>query len=122
MDPRHQKRIVIVQNLYAYSFKNSKTRIPYPEDEVTQEIIANIVKINSLITKYAVRFPLNKIAKLDLAILQLSVYELTNNPHEPSKVVINEAVEMAKEMGGEKSYAFINAILGKIIESITKYE
>lgn len=122
MDPRHQKRIVIVQNLYAHSFKNSKTKIPYPNDVVTQDIIANITKINTLITKYAVRFPLNKIAKLDLAILQLAVYELTNNPHEPSKVIINEAVEMAKEMGGEKSYAFINAVLGKIIESISKYE
>jgi transcription antitermination protein NusB len=115
MDPRHEERIKIIQNLFAYSFPQLKTNLPYPNDKKTHLIIKEKTKINSLIKKHAKKFPINKIAKIDLAILWLSIYELLIAPKEPGKAIINEAIELAKEMGGERSYAFINAILGKII-------
>jgi N utilization substance protein B len=54
-----------------------------------------------------------------LAILQLAIYELLIEKKEPPKVIIDEAVELAKEFGSEKSYAFVNAILGKVYLSIS---
>jgi len=49
-----------------------------------------------------------------LSILRLAVFELLIDKKEPTKVVINEAVEIAKELGNERSFAFINAVLGSI--------
>lgn len=112
MDIRHQKRITIVQELYAHSFLPNKSIMKF--DKKTQEVINHADKINKEIQRYASKFPLDKIAKIDTAILQLAIYELITDRKEPPKVIINEAVDLAKELGGEKSYAFINAILGKI--------
>ncbi|MFN4212433.1 MAG: transcription antitermination factor NusB [Microgenomates group bacterium] len=117
MDIRHQRRIKIVQQLYAYSFFSQQ-----PIDKFhlkTKKIIEKKDQLNSQIEKFAPRFPLKKIARVDLAILQLAIYELTIEKKEPPKVIINEAVELAKELGSERSYAFINAVLGKIYESIS---
>lgn len=112
MDIRHQKRTSIVQKLFAHSFHPNESVLKY--DKKTQEIINAADEINKEIQTYASKFPLNKIARIDIAILQLAIYELIKDKKEPPKVIINEAVELAKELGGEKSYAFINAILGKI--------
>lgn len=112
MDIRHQKRIAIVQELYARSFLPNQSIARYGKK--TQEVISHIDTINNEIQKYASKFPIDKIAKIDVAILQLAIYELTKDKKEPPKVIINEAVELAKELGSEKSYAFINAVLGKI--------
>ena len=117
MDPRHHKRIKIVQDLFAHSFEGSKS---VPNDGITEKIIESEEKIDKLIAKYAPKFPLNRIAKVDLAILRLAVYELIIEPTEPTKVIINEAVELAKQFGGEKSYAFVNAVLGMIVKTNKK--
>ncbi len=118
MDTRHQLRIKIVQELYAYSFLPAKDKTPRlgEFDKKTRQIIKKQDKINDYIVKFASKFPINKIAKIDLAILQLGIYELLYEKKEPTKVIINEAVELAKDMGSERSYAFINAILGKIYQ------
>lgn len=114
MDKRHQKRTEIVQNLFAYMFTLNKQSLPHPEN-TSLDIIQNIELIDKTISTHAVKFPIDKIAKMDLAILRLAVYELLIKPTEPKKVVINEAVELAKELGGEKSYSFINGVLGKLV-------
>lgn len=115
MDQRHKKRIKIIQNLYAYSFKSleNNNNLPFPNDKTTKEIIKNTEKIDQLINLYAKKFSTEKIAKTDLAILRWAIYELQRKKI-PPKVIIDEAVELAKELAGEKSYAFINAILGKV--------
>lgn len=113
MDPRHKKRIKIVQQLYSEEF--------YPQPFLfskTKEIKKNENKLIQVIKKFALKFPVEKISKVDMAILKLSLYELLIEKKEPKKVIIDEAVELAKEMGGEKSYAFINAILGKVVDEI----
>lgn len=111
MDPRHELRIKIIQQLFALSFLKSKDQII---DSKTRQVIETVPKLNKLIKEHAPKYPLNKIAKVDLAILQLAVYELMIEKKEPPKVVIDEAVELAKEMGSDKAYGFVNAVLGKI--------
>jgi len=111
MDLRHKKRIEIVQQLYAYFFyPNQKNHF----NKKTLEIIKYQKNINKYINKFSLKFKVEKIAKIDLAILQLAIYELLIEKKEPHKVIINEAVELAKEFGSQKSYAFVNAILGKV--------
>lgn len=115
MDTRHEKRIEAVQNLFAYEFTPQTTE-RFPNDpDLSRKVITQLPEIDKTIAALAVKFPIEKIAKIDLAILRLAVYELQIDPKEPKKVVINEAVELAKELGGEKSYSFINGVLGKLI-------
>ncbi len=111
MDPRHELRVKIVQQLFALSFLGTKDQLI---DSKTKQVIKNIADINSLIKKYAPKYPLDRIAKVDLAILQLAVFELMIEKKQPAKVIIDEAVELAKELGSDKAYAFVNAVLGKV--------
>lgn len=117
MDPRHLNRIKTVQNLFAYSYQSHKDSLPYPDEVKTKKIIAKLSKIDEFIKKFAPRYPLENIAKTDLAILRMSVYDLVFEKKIPIKVTIDEAVELAKELSGEKSFAFINAVLGKILNN-----
>lgn len=116
MDPRHEERINIVQNLFALTFDGVENNIPHPDDVVTTEIIKKLSEIDALIQEHAPKYPLDRIAKTDVSILRLAVYELIIDPKEPAKVVINEAVELAKEMGNDRSFAFVNAVLGSILK------
>lgn len=118
MDIRHQKRTTIIQELYAHSFHPQETIDTL--DLKTQEIIRQRDILNKEIEKFASKFPIDKIAKVDVAILELSIYELIVEKKEPPKVIINEAVELAKELGSDRSFAFINAILGKIYAEFSK--
>ena len=69
--------------------------------------------IDQKITESAPTWPIDKLNKIDLSILRLSVYELENT-QTPPKVIIDEAVELAKELGAEASPSFINGVLGTI--------
>ncbi len=117
MDPRHAYRIKIIQNLYSYSYNADIKNLPNPKDPKTIKILKNLDRIDKLIARFAPKYPLDKIAKTDLAILRLSAYELLVERKEPQKVIINEAVELAKEFSGEKSFAFVNAVLGQILKA-----
>jgi N utilization substance protein B len=109
-DPRHKTRQDIIQLLFSYSF--TKQNIP---NEKAKKIIENLNTIDEKIKKIAPEFPLEKINKIDLAILRLAVFELQFEKGTPSKVVIDEAIELAKEFGGTSSPGFINGALGKLI-------
>ena len=114
MDVRHRKRIEIVEDLFAYSFTQPAFKPPH-KNETFDAIIPKVPEIDAKIVEFAPKFPIDRLSKIDLAILRLAVYELKINPSQPTKVVINEAIELAKELGGEKSYTFINGVLGKLI-------
>lgn len=116
MDTRHLKRIEVIQNLFSYSFGVTNS-LPYPADEKTKAIIKYLSKIDNLIKSKAKKYPIPRIGKIHLAILRLAVYELVIEKKEPKKVIINEAVELAKEFGGVRSYAFVNGVLGKVVET-----
>jgi N utilization substance protein B len=108
-DPRHKERQRIVKELFSWSFN------PHQDfSEKSQEIINKLSNIDSQIKRSAPKWPLNKINRIDLAILRLSIYELKYSKKIPPKVAINEAVELAKEYGSENSPSFINGVLGDI--------
>ncbi|HLL60844.1 MAG TPA: transcription antitermination protein NusB [Candidatus Nitrosocosmicus sp.] len=108
-DKRHLNRIDIVQELFSFTF-NPGTSL----SEKSQEISKHYTYLDSLIQTGAPKYTINQIAKVDLSILHLALFELLIEKKEPPKVIINEAIELAKELGGEKSPGFINAVLGKI--------
>ncbi len=99
-----------------------KNNLPHPNDEKTKEIVKHLSKIDQFIKKFAPRYPLHNIAKTDLSILRLSIYELMFEKKVPKKVIIDEAIELAKELSGEKSYAFVNAVLGNILKTQSNEE
>ena len=76
--------------------------------------------IDSLINKNLDNWTLERLAKTDLAILRTAVAEMLYVDSIPVSVSINEAVDLAKKYGDERSYAFINSILGKISRSLEK--
>lgn len=101
--------------MFAYSFNNeSKDEL----NQETKEIIDSRLKIDALIAKAAPAWPIEKINRMDLAILRLAVFELTRQKEIPPKVVVDEAVEIAKEFGSDASAGFVNAVLGKLIEEL----
>ena len=78
-------------------------------------LIENNEKIEEIITKYLKGYTLNRIYKVDLAILKIAIYEMMfSNQQTPSKVIINEAVELAKKYSTEKSYSFVNGVLASV--------
>ncbi|MFH1187159.1 MAG: transcription antitermination factor NusB [Candidatus Levyibacteriota bacterium] len=110
LDPRHQRRQKLVEDLFKIQFLSQKIS---PD---AKKILEQRESIDKIIEKAAPEFPIDKINKTDLAILRLAVYELIMEKKEPPRAVIDEAIELAKEYGGETSPAFINGALGNIIE------
>ncbi len=110
-DPRHLERIKVVQELFSWNFSRENK----PQHETTQEVIKRISKIDKFIKQSAPAWPVEKINKLDLAILRLAVYELKIKKNAPIKVIIDEAVEIAKQYGADSSASFINGALGKLV-------
>lgn len=113
-DPRHVRRMKIVQNLFAQIFYNNTKNLPNEDETTIEEIKPHLDTLDELIKKNAPKYPIDRIAKIDLAILRLAIYELVVEKTEPPKVIIDEAVTLAKEFGGDRSYAFINAVLGAV--------
>ena len=74
--------------------------------------------IDEMIASNSEGWTLNRMSKVDLTILRISVYELLYVEEVPEKVAINEAVELSKEYGGEHSRSFVNGILGKIARGL----
>ena len=79
-------------------------------------------EIDSLITDNLDNWTIDRIAKTDLAILRTALAEILYVENIPVKVSINEAVNLAKKYGDERSYAFINSVLGKISRSLESDE
>lgn len=110
-DPRHLKRVKLMQDLFSWQFKENKT-----SPSKIREIVSYLSKIDKLISKSAPNRPITQINKVDLAILRLAVFELIIDKGVPPKVVIDEAVELGKEYGSDSSASFINGALGKLVE------
>lgn len=80
----------------------------------------NIEKIDKYIEEYSKGWKINRISKVDLAIMRLSIYEMMERQDVPNAVSINEAIELAKKYSGEKSSVYINGVLGNIIKVMDK--
>ncbi len=83
-------------------------------DRLYDGVRAHMEEIDAEIEAHAKDWSLNRIAKVDLSILRVAVYELLYEKSIPVGATVNEAVELAKTFGGEKSPAFINGVLGAV--------
>lgn len=138
---RHLGRIISLQTLYEVAFRRECGDKTVKIDEILRrnisrykaelddkQFIKNLVdgvsksqdELNAQIQPIAPEWPLSQIAKIDLVLLQMGAYELINNKEVPPKVVINEAVELAKAYGGDNSSKFINGVLGTLLSQIER--
>jgi N utilization substance protein B len=137
-DDRHQARKLAFATTYCMLYENSDiqscTELSVEnlglqendwDQELTQTIIQGTIvnkeKIDAIIRECAPQWPLDKIFKIDLVILEIAVYELLFDGQVPEKVVIDEAIELAKEFGNETSSKFVNGVLGTVLENKEKY-
>lgn len=109
--PRHQQRIKVMKDLFSWNFTDKQALT----QDRTKLIIEHRDEIDQYIKVSAPAWPIDKINGIDLAILRQAVYELMVEKEIPPKVVVDEAVEIAKEYGSESSPGFINGALGKLI-------
>jgi N utilization substance protein B len=107
-DPRHKRRQHFIEELFKADFHTQKV------SSEAEDILRYKDEIDVKIHKAAPDFPIDKINKIDLAILRLAVYELSFKQKEPKNVIIDEAVELAKEYANETSPSFINGVLSHI--------
>ena len=139
MANRHLSRSIAMQILFEWDFKKLdkknlsnilqraiKTFAPKnPEshefvEELVTEVNKNLSEIDKLIQKYAPEWPIEQITTVDRNVLRLGIYELVFSENVPSKVAINEAIELAKTFGSESSGKFINGVLGAIYKEREK--
>jgi transcription antitermination protein NusB len=85
--------------------------------DVVEGVGSNLPYIDKIIDQYAKGWKINRISKVDLSILRLSIYEISFMDDIPFNVSVNEAVELAKKYSGEDSGSFINGILGKVTKA-----
>ncbi|MFT3842024.1 MAG: transcription antitermination factor NusB [Myxococcaceae bacterium] len=99
-----------------------------PRDEETHAFALELVKgvqdhlqeTDELIQKHSHNWKLDRMSRIDRNVLRLGVYELKFRADIPSKVSLNEAIELGKKFGGEQSSAFINGLLDKLAQELAK--
>lgn len=79
----------------------------------------NIAKCDEMITTSTIKWQFARLSPVDKSILRLSVYHLKFCPDIPPKVVINEAIELAKKFSTDKSPAFVNGVLDAILKKLS---
>ena len=135
---RHLGRIIALQTLYEEDFrrecgdknlsmKDVLTRNISRYDTMIddQAFIEGLVdgvrekaeELDTIIQPIAPEWPLDQIARIDRMVLRIGTYELLYGTDVPPKVVINEAVELAKGFGGDNSSKFINGVLGTVLRN-----
>ncbi len=136
MSSRRKARVLAFQSLFSYEFnKNSiedlikfawmdETKLEVFDTETlnfAKLLIAgtleNLVKLDSAIENQLKSWDFKRIVKVELAILRISVYSLLYQKDIPSTVTINEAIDIAKDYGGDDAYKFVNGILDGINKS-----
>jgi len=138
---RHLGRIVALQTLYEQDFRLEAADASFKLDEVLARNIARyaetiddkafieqlvhgvvryLAELDAKIGPVAPEWPIDQIARMDRVILRIGAYELLFEVGVPPKVVINEAVELAKAFGGDNSSKFINGVLGTLLRQQTE--
>ncbi|RME61522.1 MAG: transcription antitermination factor NusB, partial [Caldilineae bacterium] len=85
-------------------------------------VLANQADLDALIARYAPEWPVDKLAVIDRNILRLALFEMVSPDSDaPPKVVINEAVELAKTFGSDSSSRFVNGVLGTAMQEISSH-
>lgn len=130
---RHQVRQVALQALFEIDSTSHPTDVVLKErlleakfDDGGKEFLQRLVRgalynielLNDLIAEHAPDRPVEQLALVDRNILRLALFEIASNEIDtPPKVVINEAIELAKTFGSDTSPRFINGVLGAVLGS-----
>lgn len=138
MANRHLSRSIVLQSLFEWDlnalekkevgevlernvteFAPNKTDMPFME-KLLDGVIAKRPELDLVIEKAAPEWPIDRISPVDRNILRLGLYELlfANRSEVPAKVAINEAIELAKQFGGDNSSRFVNGVLGAVYKEI----
>src|SRR4051812_40774220 len=133
---RHLGRIIALQTLYEMELRQEagdqdfdvkgvleRNIARYKEmlDDVAfiQQLVDGVAKqaakLDAKLQPVAPEWPIDQIARMDRLVLRIGLYELENESDVPPKVVINEAVELAKAFGGDNSSKFVNGVLGTLL-------
>ncbi|NLI52739.1 MAG: transcription antitermination factor NusB [Clostridiales bacterium] len=87
--------------------------------QMLEGVGAHTAQIDELVSRYSKDWAIERISRVDLSILRVAIYEMLYRKEDvPTGAAINEAVELAKRYGGERSYAFVNGILGSVAKEI----
>lgn len=88
----------------------------------TEKLVAGVMEhredIDSRIKKYTANYELGRLAVVDRNILRVAIYEMLHSPDVAPVIIINEAIEVAKKFGTEKSGGFVNGILDRIKQEL----
>lgn len=131
MSNRHLARAIAMQSLYEWDFYGGERDVKeiverniaeqpesFDEKDFAKAIVNGVMdhreEIDKAISTFAPDWPLPKITTVDRNVLRIGTYELMFNYDIPSKVAINEAIELAKTFGGESSGKFVNGVLGAV--------
>ena len=138
MANRHLSRSIVLQSLFEWDlnglekkavgevlernvteFAPNKTDMPFME-KLLNGVMAKQPELDLVIEKAAPEWPIDRISPVDRNILRLGLYELlfADRKEVPAKVAINEAIELAKQFGGENSSRFVNGVLGAVYKEI----
>lgn len=138
---RHLGRIVALQTLYELDFRIEVLEKNLDKSEVLERNIArysevmqdkdfvtelvygvleDFQELDDFIQPLAPEWPLSQIARIDRVILRMGVWEMKNSEAVPIKVIINEAVELAKGFGADNSSKFVNGVLGTAAKNLGK--
>lgn len=133
IDPRHEARRIALAVLFGWSILSGDLRkltelakeqlkIDAYDQGLLRLIIDGVTKnletIDQIIKSTAPEWPITQIAKTDLTTLRIAVFELYIAQEVPAKVAIDEAIELAKEFGGEQSGKFVNGVLGTVVSNL----
>lgn len=103
-------------------FQNESSSVRWGEDSFSWSLVYGVWKnfddLNSIIASYSQNWKIQRIAKIEITILRLAVYEMRYCPDIPLKVAINEGIELAKIFGDDSSRNFVNGILDAVAKDI----
>lgn len=126
---RRKARVIALQTLYeldctkheaqeAFAHLTIDKTLPQEaisfSEELTQGVLRTKSELDDLINRFAPAFPTAQMSIIDRNILRLAIFEILSDNNTPIKVVINEAVELAKSFGSDSSPRLINGVLGSI--------
>ena len=135
-DPRHQARRLVAGYIYAHENSNIGSNLDQDDlllslienleiknydaalfNDLSQGVLNQSTELRELIKANSKEWDLDKMYKMDISILLVAVYELLSKKA-PTKVIIDEAVELAKEFGEGESARFINGVLAGVAKSL----
>jgi len=94
----------------------SKTDVPYFKELLTG-VVNRVESLDEKLSPYLSR-KIEDVDMVDIAVLRIAMFELTYRTDVPHKVVLNEAIELAKDFATDESYKFVNGVLDKALRSL----